>query len=548
METKIIVNVEGKELAVTPGTSLESLLSLAGTNKTLVVAARVDNEVKELTYEISEPCRIAFVDLKSDDGIRIYQRSLKFLLIKAVHDLFPGEDIQIRHSVRKGIFFELLNHKVTSEEALKIKKRMEELAALNLPFQKSIVSINEAREIFLKSGREDRYRAIAYREKEYVTLYVLDDMEDYFYGYMVPSTGYLKLFGLEAEHDGLVLMTPKREHPEKLSDLSIPQKLFTVFNEYSNWIRILGVDDVGKLNTIVEENRLKEFILISEALHEKKIASFADKIKQDPSKKVILIAGPSSSGKTTFAQRLSIQLRVNGLIPVNISVDDYFVDKTRTPLDEEGKPDYEALHTVDLGLLNHNLNRLIRGEEVEVPSYNFQTGMREYTGRKMRLHEDDVLVVEGIHALNPNMTWEVPEESKFKIYISAITSMRIDRHNRIPTTDLRLLRRMVRDNRTRGITAPRTLELWPSVRRGEERNIFPYQEEADVMFNSSLIYELVMLKPLALPLLQAIDRELPQYSEARRLIEFLGYFVTASSELVPQNSILREFLGNSVFH
>ena len=547
-DKEIKINFNGKDMTVEPGTCIEELIEgIRGKKDSQIVAALVNNEIRELTFLIEDDSTITTVDLASEDGVRIYQRSLKFLLIKAVHDLFPDKELQIRHSVRKGIFFEIVDHKVTKEEAARLEKRMRELVEQDVRYVKVVVSIEDAREIFLSKGRMDRYRAIEYREKDYVTLYVFDDIEDYFYGYMVPSTRYLKLFGLAAENDGIVLIVPKKDNPTQLPDVSLPRQLFDVFTEYSNWIEILGVDDVGRLNDVVSSGRINEFILISEALHEKKIASIADMISNQ-NKKVILIAGPSSSGKTTFAQRLSIQLRVNGLQPLNISVDDYFVDKTRTPIDEEGKPDYEALETVDLEYFNHNINALLSGEEIDVPTFNFTEGRRDFSGRKMRLGEGQVLVIEGIHALDPRLTSGVSDKSKFKAYISAITSMRIDQHNRIPTTDLRLLRRIVRDNLFRGTPAPVTISMWPSVRRGEERNIFPFQQEADAMFNSSLIYELLALKSFAVPILSEITKDMPQYSEARRLIEFLSYFIQIPTERIPQNSILREFLGGSCFY
>lgn len=547
---KINICLNGQNLLIDKGTKIEELVrGKKGKKDSLIVAALVNNEIKELTYRIEHECNINYVDLTSEDGIRIYQRSLTFLLVKAIHDLFPEKEVQIRHSVSRGIFFEILNYKVTPEDAQRIQKRMQELIEENKEFMKVTLPIDEARQIFLKKGREDRYRLIKHREKDYVSLYILDDVEDYFYGYMVPSTGYLKLFRIEAHHDGIVLMTPKKEFPNEIPEVSIPMKLFGIFTEYSDWLSILGVEDVGNLNDVVESGKIGELVLIAEVLHEKKIARIADLIKHNqPHKRVILIAGPSSSGKTTFAQRLSVQLRVNGLTPLNISVDDYFVEKHRTPLDEDGKPDYEALETVDLELFNRDINTLLNGGEINLPTYNFVTGKREYNGRKLKLEDGQVLVIEGIHALNPRLTSEVAQENKFNIYISAITSMRIDMHNRIPTTDLRLLRRIVRDNRYRGTPAPKTIDMWPSVRRGEERNIFPFQEEADVMFNSSLIYELSMIKPLAVPLLQEITPEQPQYAEARRLLEFLSYILAAPSDKVPMNSILREFLGGSVFN
>ncbi|NLE25663.1 MAG: nucleoside kinase [Clostridiaceae bacterium] len=548
-ENKLRVNLNGNDISIDKGTRIEDLIKgLKGKKDSLIVAALINNELRELTYRLENDCSIRLVDLTSEDGIRIYERSLKFLLIKAVKDILPKSELQIRHSVSRGVFFELIDHQMTREDAIAIEKRMRELVEKDLPFTKVTVSIDEARKIFLEKGREDRYRAIVNREKDYVSLYIFDDKEDYFYGYMVPRSGYLKLFSVEADNGGIVLILPKKENPNELPNVPIPRKLFNIFTEYGEWINILGVEDVGKLNDVIENGGLKDLVLLAEALHEKKIAQIADLIKhQQPQKRLIMIAGPSSSGKTTFAQRLSIQLRVNGLKPLNISVDDYFVEKTNTPLDDEGKPDYEALETVDLPLFNRDINTLIAGGEVEIPSYNFHTGKREYTGKKLKMAEGEVLVIEGIHCLNPGLTYEVKPENKFNIYISAITSMRIDRYNRIPTTDLRLIRRMVRDNRYRGTPAPKTIDMWPSVRKGEEKNIFPFQENADAMFNSSLIYDLPMLKPMALPLLKALTNDMPQYAEARRLIEFLSYFVSAPSEQVPENSILREFIGGSLF-
>ena len=546
-DQRIRITLNGHELTVEKGTRIEDLVrGMEGKKGAQIVAAVVNNEIRELTYPIEQESVITTVDLSDPDGIRIYQRSLKFLLIKAVHDLFPDKELQVRHSVRRGVFFEVVDYKVTPEDVERLEKRMRQLVEEDHRLVKRVVPIDEARRIFLEQGREDRYRALEFREKDYVSLYTFDDIEDYFYGYMVPSTGYLKLFGLAAENDGIVLIVPRIENPTRLPDLTLPKQLFDVFTEYTNWIRILGVEDVGRLNEVVKNGRIHEFILISEALHEKKIAQIADMIVSRK-KRIILIAGPSSSGKTTFAKRLAIQLRVNGIMPLNISVDDYFLEKDRTPLDEDGKPDYEALEAIDLELFNRDMNALLKGEEIDVPTFNFITGKREFNGRRIRLDDGGAVIIEGIHALNPRLTSGIDDADKFKIYISAITSMRIDQHNRIPTTDIRLLRRMVRDNLFRGTTAPETIDMWPSVRRGEERNIFPFQHEADAMFNSSLIYELLVLKGYALPLLGAITRDMPQYSEARRLIEFLSYFLQVPADDIPPNSILREFLGGSCF-
>ena len=549
MRTDIIsVTVDGQIQEVQKGTTLEDLIKgLDLGNKPMVVAGKVNNEIRELTYPVTEECEISLVDLSMADGARIYQRSLIFLLVKAYHDLYPEEEITVCHSVSRGLFFEASN-KLNAEAVDKVEKQMAELVRRNIPFRKETMNTEEAKLRFLEEYRTDRYGAIKYREKPYVSYYVLDDMEDYFYGYMVPSTGYLNLFRLEYDNDGIVLISPRTSSPDRLEEHEIPQKLFQIFSEYRQWINILGVDNVGKLNDIVESGKVDEFIRISEALHEKKIARIADMIYDKRDKvKIVLVSGPSSSGKATFAQRLSIQLRVNGLIPVNISLDDYFVNKDQTPLDEFGKPDYEALETIDLKLFNEQLNSLIRGEEVQIPTYNFVTGKREYSGKKLSLGEGKVLVIEGIHGLNPRLTAEVSEDSKFKIYISAITSMRIDRHNRIPTTDMRFIRRIVRDHQFRGCSAEKTIDMWPSVRRGEEKNIFPYQENADVMFNSSLLYEAGVLKKLALPLLTAISPSQPQYSESRRLLEFLSYFLCIDSDEIPVNSILKEFTGGSCF-
>lgn len=546
----IMITLEGEPRAVEPGMPLSSLLEgKTNADGVLVVAAIVDNEIRELNWEIREPCTVRFVDLRSEDGIRIYQRSLKFLLLKALHDCYPDRDVAIRHSVSKGIFFDVLGPSLSQQDIAVLGNRMRELADRDIPFRKVTVSLEEARLVFRDAGRMDRLRAIQNREKDYVSIYLFEDVEDYFYGYMVPSSGYLQLFEVEAHEGGIVLVLPKKEHPDRLPQGHIPAKLFNVFAEYTNWIQILGVDDIGHLNERVRTAQIDDFIRIAEALHEKRIAQIADQIHQNKDRiRIVLIAGPSSSGKTTFAQRLSVQLQVNGIVPVNLSVDDYFVDQRYTPRDPDGKPDFEALECVDLPLFNKDVQTLIAGGRIDMPTFHFASGRRIHTGKQLSLSPGQVLVVEGIHGLNPRLTADIPDENKFRIYISAITSMQIDRHNRIPTTDLRLIRRMVRDHRTRGTNAPRTLDMWPSVRRGEERNIFPYQEQADAMFNSSLIYELGVLKAHALPLLQDITRERPEYAEARRLIEFLSYFEPISTDEVPRTSILREFIGGSSFH
>lgn len=518
--------------------------------KSVIVAAKVDNDIKELSFHLYNNAKVEFIDLTNDDGMRIYRRSLCFVLIKAVNDIFPDRKVTISHSISKGIFCEINgDSQLTDTEVSEIEARMNELIKQKIPFIKRIMSKDEAKVIFSKTGRIDRFRAIEYRKKPYVTIYNCDGYEDYFYGYMAHDTGCLEKFALKYYAPGLILMFPEKSNPDVIPKFKEQKKLFTIFKEYKNWGRILGVANVGQLNTIVKEGNVNELIRVGEALHEKKIAQIADMIVFNKNKKrVVLIAGPSSSGKTTFAHRLAIQLKVNGLRPVTISLDDYFVDREHTPMDENGDYDFEALEAIDILLFNQHLASLIRGEEVGIPIFNFPNGCRENFFRKLKIDDDQLLIIEGIHGLNEKLTSSIPKESKFKIYVSAITSMSIDDHNRIPTTDSRMLRRIVRDFQFRGCSAVNTINRWPSVRRGEEKNIFPFQEEADVMFNSALPFELGLLKVLAEPLLADVNSSQSEYSEARRLIEFLTNFVPIESKEVPLNSIIREFIGGSCFY
>jgi len=514
-----------------------------------IMAGKVNNDIKELTHELNEDAKLDFIDMTHSDGIRIYRRSLYFVLIKAVYDLFPNRKVVINHSISKGMYCEVIGEtELTADEVNLIKARMKEIVDAKIPFVKRTLSIEEAEDIFMKSGRMDRYHAVEHRMRPYVTIYNCGGLDDYFYGYMAPDTGYVKLFDLVYYPPGLILQYPEKTNPHVIPEFCEQKKLFTIFTEFKKWNRILGIENVGALNDIVKEGKVGDIIKISEALHEKKIAQIADMINDsEHKKKIILISGPSSSGKTTFAQRLAIQLRVNGIKPVTISLDDYFVDRDRTPRDEDGDFDFEALEAIDIELFNYHLNELVNLREVEIPIYNFAKGCRERTGRKLRISEDHVLIIEGIHGLNEKLTAAIPRENKFKIYISALTSMNIDDHNRIPTTDTRIIRRIVRDYKFRGCSALNTIKRWPSVRRGEKRNIFPFQEEADVMFNSALAYELGVLKSFAEPLLAEIDRSMPEYSEAKRLLEFLSYFLPIESKEIPLNSIIREFIGGSIF-
>lgn len=541
----------GVEAAIDAGTTLLELSREYGRfYKSLIIAARVDNDVRELGYHIEEDCRVAFIDLTDEDGIRIYRRSLYFTLIKAVNDLYPDRKVVINNSLSKGLFCEITGEKALEENDVKcIEARMREIILLKIPFIKRTLPLEEAKKIFYENGRIDRFHAIEYRNKSHVTIYSCDGYDDYFYGYMAPDTGYVNMFSLIFHPPGLVMMFPEKANPDKLPEFREYKKLFNIFYEYKRWGHILGVDNVGALNDMIMAGQVSDLVRIGEALHEKKIARIADMIANSRSRKrIVLISGPSSSGKTTFAQRLSTQLRVNGLKPVTISLDNYFVDRDETPKDENGEFDFEALEAIDVKLFNRQLKELINGFEVEMPVFNFPNGTREPVGKKMKINDDNIMVIEGIHGLNEKLTSSIPKKSKFKIYVSALTSMNIDDHNRIPTTDTRIIRRIVRDNLYRGSSAVNTIKRWPSVRRGEERNIFPYQEDADVMFNSSLMYELSVLKAYAEPLLAEIDNSHAEYSEAKRLLEFLSYFLPIECSEIPMNSIIREFIGGSCFY
>ena len=533
------------------GTKLSEIVeSYTKKNKSIVVAAKFNNDIRELGYNLKEDGKIDFIDLSKDDGLRIYQRSLCFLLIKAVLSLFPERRVIISHSISKGLYCEILGRdNITPSHVAKIKEKMKEYVQKDLPFVKREVSLEDAKVIFEKNSNINKYRALAGRDKTHVTIYNCDGTEDYFYGYMVISTRYLKKFDLKFYKQGVILLCPHKTEPNKIPRFIEQRKLFSIFKEFKDWLKILEVNNVASLNQLVKEGYVGELIRISEAFHEKKIAQIADMITNSKTKKsVILIAGPSSSGKTTFANRLSIQLKVNGIKPVTVNLDDYFVNRDDTPKDEKGDYDFESLEALDIPLFNDQLKRLIAGEEVEIPVFNFESGTREKNGKKLKISENQIIIIEGIHGINEKLTASIPKGKKFKIYVSALTSLNIDDHNRIPTTDTRILRRIVRDNQFRGCNALNTIKRWESVRRGEEINIFPYQENADVMFNSSLVFELGVLRTFAEPLLNDIDPNDPYYPEVKRLIEFLRYFTNISMEQIPSNSIIREFIGGSCFY
>lgn len=515
-----------------------------------IVAARVNNILQELTNKVEEEAEIVPVDLSTQPGVRIYSRSLILVLARAAREVFPESRLRIEHSLNKGLYGEIyLGRPFTEKDLRRIEDRMKEIIAADEKIEKLVLPVEEAIRLFADDGQQDKVRMLQYTKTSQVNIYRCGWYHDYFYDYMVPSTGYLQLFELRFYLPGFILRFPAVENPRRLPPYVDHRKLGQVFYEHAEWGKGLDVSDVGALNRHITEGTVGELIRINEAQHEKNFVHLADQITREKGRiRLVLIAGPSSSGKTTFAQRLSVQLRVNGVKPVSISLDDYFLDREATPRDEKGDPDFEALETIDLDLFNQHLASLILGEEIEIPRFNFLTGKREYRGEYLKISYDQPIIIEGIHSLNERLTEMVPKDRKFKIYVSALTQLNLDDHNRIPTTDNRLIRRIVRDSKYRSHDALITLRLWPAVRRGEERNIFPYQEEADVMFNSALIYELAILKKYITPLLAKITPEYPEYSEAKRLEKFLSYFLPLDDDEVPKNSILREFIGGSCFY
>lgn len=539
----------GTTLEVEKGITLEEVkVKVQEEYDTLIVAAKVDNNLKELKFTLNEDAQIEFVDLSTSIGHRIYQRSLSFVFIRAAMELYTGCKVSVEHSLSKGLYCEIGYKELINEDHVEaIEKRMKEIINDDVPLIKKCIPKEQAKDIFKQFGMDAKEKLLKYREKDCINIYSCGWLRNYFYGYMVPSTGYLKNFRLKFYMPGIIIQFPTKEQPDDIPQFMEQPKLASVFREAENWGNILNVGYVANLNEIIEKNEIPELIRVAEALHEKKIAQIADKITKKE-KRVVLIAGPSSSGKTTFAHRLLIQLKVNGLNPITLSTDDYFVNRELTPRDEEGNYDFESLDAVDVNLFNEHLTKLIQGHEVHIPTFNFLTGTREYKGNKLKIHKDQPIIIEGIHGLNEKLTQDIPHNKKFKIYISALTQLNIDNHNRIPTTDSRLIRRIVRDSKYRGHCALTTLKIWKSVRRGEERNIFPFQEEADVMFNSALVYELAVLKKYAEPLLREIDNKEPEYAEAKRLLKFLSYFKSIDDDrYILQTSIIKEFVGGSCF-
>ncbi len=515
-----------------------------------VVAAIVDGQLRELTMPVTRDAQVEPVTLRSSDGMRVYRRSLVFLLVTAARELYPGCEIVVEHALPNGGFFCTVMGRgsFTEDELAQLATHMQEIVAADEPIGKVRVPLEKARAYFETIGADDKLRLLENRDKDYLVLYTLRGQKDYYYGYMVPSTGYLTTFSLQPYSHGFVLRYPRAENPGIIYPEGESPKLAAVFEQTAEWLELLGIEDIGQLNRAIAEGRARELILVAEALHEQRVAQIAAEIARlhhERCARLVLIAGPSSSGKTTFSKRLAIQLMAQGLRPYPLALDNYFVDRDQTPRDENGDYDFEALEALDLDLFNAQLLTLMDGREVQLPRYNFISGARE-PGEKVQLSHSHILLVEGIHGMNPALVRALPEGCTYRVYVSALTQLNIDRHNRVPTTDVRLLRRIVRDARHRGYTASDTIGRWPSVRRGEKRYIFPYQENADVMFNSSLVYELSVLRPLAEPLLLQVDRDSPHYIEAKRLLSFLRWVRPLDDHLIPDNSLLREFVGGSI--
>ena len=518
-----------------------------------VVSAKVNNRSEGLNFRVYNNKDVEFLDVRDPSGMRTYVRSLCFILYKAVSELFPQGKLYVEHPVSKGYFCNLrIGRPVELEDVGAIKQRMQEIIARDIPFHRTECHTAEAVRIFSERGMSDKVKLLETSGSLYTFYYTLDGTVDYYYGNLLPSTGFVYLFDLVKYYDGLLLRIPNKENPMKLDEMVKQEKMLDIFKEHLRWNHIMGLSNVGDFNRACEKGLATDLIKVAEALQEKKIAQIADEIYrrcQDdtPHGRLVLIAGPSSSGKTTFSKRLSVQLMTNGLHPYPISLDDYFVDREKTPRDAKGNYDYESLYALDLKLFNEQLQALLNGEEVELPRFDFTKGKQEFRGERLRLDKRNVLILEGIHALNPELTPQIPDENKFKIYVSALTTISLDDHNWIPTTDNRLLRRIIRDYNYRGCSARETISRWPSVRAGEDKWIFPYQENADVMFNSALLFEFAVLRYHAEPILNSVPRNCPEYAEAYRLLKFIQYFTPLQDKEIPPTSLLREFLGGSSF-
>ncbi len=512
------------------------------------IAARFNNEIKSLDYEMTSDGNIELINISDRDGMRIYTRGLIYLLTMAFEKLYPDIKTEINYQLSNSMLVEVKNAEITDEIVKNINTKFKEIVEKDIPIIKKVMTKDEARKFYEIENNEKGRLQICDGYKDYVSLYYCEDYYNYFFGVMPISTGFAKIYEIVKYHDGILIRYPSRKDITKLPQFEENTKLLKTLDEYEDLHSFLNVSTIYELNKIIKKDWIREHIILDEALHEKKIANISDDIIKRKNVKVILIAGPSSSGKTTFAQRLGVQLRLNGIRPVTLSVDNYFVERSQNPKDENGNYDFECIEAIDTDLFNEHILKLLNGEEIDVPTFDFEIGTKKYNGQKMKLKDDQILVIEGIHCLNDKLTSLIPKEQKYKIYISCLTVLNMDHNNRISTTDSRLIRRIVRDNQFRGYSAHHTLKMWESVNNGERKNIFPYQEEADAMFNSSLIYEIAVLKDYALPLLKEIDQSQPEYSEAKKLISFLEYFISVPAKYVPDQSLLREFLGGSIFY
>ena len=556
MEKAINIHVRnnGKTIEVPMGANLEDAYRLSGLDLSYgAISARVNNKVEGMHYRLYNQKEVEFLNITSSSGLRAYTRTLFFILCKAAHELFdePGGTpckVIIDIPISNGYYVDLqLGRAVTPDDAASLRQKMQDIINAAIPIHRYETTTEEAISMFEKAGSLSKVKLLKSTGRLFTTYYDIDGYQDYYYGALLTNTSQIYLFGLEYYFDGLLLRIPTSEDPSKLGAFIRQDKMFGIFKEHHQWQDIMNLRNVGDLNDVIDKGFTSQLIQISEALQEKKIAQIADEIAHAKGIKMVLIAGPSSSGKTTTCKRLSVQLAVNGIKPVPVSLDDYFLDRDKTPRDETGDYDFEHLHALNIPLLNEQMNALFRGEEVELPRYNFQEGKSEWSGRKLQLKGKEILVVEGIHALNPELTADIPDEQIFRVYASALTTILLDSHNYIPTTDNRLLRRIIRDHKYRSVSAQETIRRWPSVRRGENRWIFPFQENADAMFNSAMLFELAVIKRQAEPLLDQVPENSPEYAEAYRLLKFLRYIRSIPEDQIPPTSLLREFLGGSSF-
>jgi uridine kinase len=548
----VTITINGKEKLYEEGIKYEIIAKeYQHQFQSPIALVTVNGKIRELMKRVDRDCELAFITYDSTTGHKTYVRSAIMLMLKAIKDVAGMEtaaDVKVEFAIGAGYYCSFQNGSKLDEKTIgQVKDRMKELVDIDLMVTKKAYPADEAVALFDELGMKDKVSLFRFRRSSNINVYCLGDYYDYFYGYMLPSTGYIKQFDLFPYEEGMILMLPEKEDPEMLPEFTPRKKLFTTLTASGAWSRDIGIDTVGDLNTQICQGNISDMILVQEALQERRISEIARDISRREGVKFVMIAGPSSSGKTTFSHRLSIQLTTYGFKPHTIGLDNYYLNHDQAPRDENGQPDFECLEALDVEQFNKDMTELLAGESVQLPTFNFKTGSREYSGKTTHLGEGDILVIEGIHGLNERMSYSLPAESKYKIYISALTSLNIDEHNRIPTTDNRLLRRIVRDARTRGTSAQKTIAMWPSVRRGEEKYIFPFQEEADAMFNSAMLYELAVIKQYAEPLLFNIQKGEPEYYEAKRLLKFLEYFIGISSEELPGNSLCREFVGGSCF-